>query len=140
MAVKSMGYDARSLLGFQVPIHTDRLYGKARIYEVDTARIKQELEENRIVTVAGFQGLDEFGNITTLGRGGSDTTAVALAASVRDDRVPVAVRFRLVLGARSSRSVRPPAFVSRAEAVRQSYSGCASRILRACDQTASASA
>ena len=85
MAVKSMGYDARSLLGFQVPIHTDRLYGKARIYEVDTARIKQELEENRIVTVAGFQGLDESGNITTLGRGGSDTTAVALAASLHAD-------------------------------------------------------
>jgi aspartate kinase len=85
MAVKSMGYDARSLLGFQVPIRTDRLYGKARIYEVDTARIKQELEENRIVTVAGFQGLDESGNITTLGRGGSDTTAVALAASLHAD-------------------------------------------------------
>ena len=85
MAVKSMGYDARSLLGFQVPIHTDRLYGKARIYEVDTARIKQELEEKRIVTVAGFQGLDESGNITTLGRGGSDTTAVALAASLHAD-------------------------------------------------------
>ena len=85
MAVKSMGYDARSLLGFQVPIHTDRLYGKARIYEVDTARIKQELEEKRIVTVAGFQGLDESGNITTLGRGGSDTTAVALAASLDAD-------------------------------------------------------
>jgi aspartate kinase len=85
MAVKSMGYDARSLLGFQVPIHTDRLYGKARIYEVDTGRIKQELEEKRIVTVAGFQGLDESGNITTLGRGGSDTTAVALAASLHAD-------------------------------------------------------
>ena len=85
MAVKSMGYDARSLLGFQVPIHTDHLYGKARIYEVDTARIRQELEQNRIVTVAGFQGLDESGNITTLGRGGSDTTAVALAASLNAD-------------------------------------------------------
>jgi aspartate kinase len=85
MAVKSMGYDARSLLGFQVPIHTDRFYGKARIYEVDTVRIRQELDQNRIVTVAGFQGLDESGNITTLGRGGSDTTAVALAASLHAD-------------------------------------------------------
>jgi aspartate kinase len=85
MAVKSMGYDARSLLGFQVPIYTDHLYGKARIHEVDTARIRQELERKRIVTVAGFQGLDESGNITTLGRGGSDTTAVALAASLQAD-------------------------------------------------------
>jgi aspartate kinase len=85
MAVKSMGYDARSLLGFQVPIRTDHLYGKARIYEVDTDRIREELEQNRIVTVAGFQGLDESGNITTLGRGGSDTTAVALAASLHAD-------------------------------------------------------
>jgi aspartate kinase len=85
MAVKSMGYDAQSLLGFQVPIYTDRLYGKARIHEVNTTRIRQELEQNRIVTVAGFQGLDESGNITTLGRGGSDTTAVALAASLDAD-------------------------------------------------------
>jgi aspartate kinase len=85
MAVKSMGYDARSLLGFQVAIRTDRLYGKARIHEVDTSRIFQELDRGRIVTVAGFQGLDEKGNITTLGRGGSDTTAVALAAALKAD-------------------------------------------------------
>jgi aspartate kinase len=85
MAVKSMGFDARSLLGFQVPIHTDHLYGKARINQIDTHRILKELEENRIVTVAGFQGLDETGNITTLGRGGSDTTAVALAAALKAD-------------------------------------------------------
>lgn len=85
MAVQSLGHEARSLLGFQVPIHTDQLYGKARIYEVDTARIMRELDRNRIVTVAGFQGLDEDGNITTLGRGGSDTTAVALAATLKAD-------------------------------------------------------
>jgi len=85
IAVQSLGYEARSLLGFQIPIHTDQLYGKARIYEVDTERIMRELERNRIVTVAGFQGLDEDGNITTLGRGGSDTTAVALAASLEAD-------------------------------------------------------
>jgi aspartate kinase len=85
MAVKSMGYDARSLLGFQVAIHTDMLYGKARIHEIDTARIFKELEKNRILAVAGFQGLDERGNITTLGRGGSDTTAVAVAASLKAD-------------------------------------------------------
>ncbi|RLB10667.1 MAG: aspartate kinase [Deltaproteobacteria bacterium] len=85
MTVKSMGYEARSLLGFQVGIHTDRLYGKARIHQIDTSRIKKELEKGRIVAVAGFQGLDEKGNITTLGRGGSDTTAVALAAALDAD-------------------------------------------------------
>ncbi len=85
MALKSMGYDARSLLGFQVAVHTDQLYGKARIHGIDTDRIRRELEKGRIVAVAGFQGLDEKGNITTLGRGGSDTTAVALAASLKAD-------------------------------------------------------
>ena len=85
MAIKSMGYDARSLLGFQAAIHTDRLYGKARIHDIDTSRILEELEKNRIIAVAGFQGLDEGGNITTLGRGGSDTTAVALAAALNAD-------------------------------------------------------
>jgi len=85
MAVKSMGYDARSFLGFQVGIRTDQIYGKARIQEIDTKRLFDELEKNRIVTVAGFQGLDEDGNITTLGRGGSDTTAVALAAALKAD-------------------------------------------------------
>jgi aspartate kinase len=85
MAIKSMGYPARSLLGFQVAIHTDRLFGKARIHDIETERIKRELEKKRIVTVAGFQGLDRRGNITTLGRGGSDTTAVALAAALKAD-------------------------------------------------------
>jgi aspartate kinase len=85
MAVKSMGYDARSLLGFQVTIHTSDLYGKARIHEIGTDRLKKELEKNRIVAVAGFQGIDDRGNITTLGRGGSDTTAVALAAALKAD-------------------------------------------------------
>jgi aspartate kinase len=83
MALKSMGYDARSLLGFQVAVHTDHLYGKARIHDIETERIRRELEKGRIVAVAGFQGLDEKGNITTLGRGGSDTTAVALAAALK---------------------------------------------------------
>ncbi|NQU15040.1 MAG: aspartate kinase [Desulfobacteraceae bacterium] len=85
MTVKSMGYDARSLLGFQVAIHTDHLYGKARIHEIGTERIREELDQQRIVAVAGFQGLDDHGNITTLGRGGSDTTAVALAAALKAD-------------------------------------------------------
>jgi len=83
MAVKSMGYDCCSLLGFQAAIHTDQVYGKARIKKIDTDRILKELNENRIVAVAGFQGIDESGNITTLGRGGSDTTAVALAAALK---------------------------------------------------------
>jgi aspartate kinase len=85
MALKTMGYDARSFLGFQVAIHTNTLYGKARIHKIETARITKELKEGRIVTVAGFQGLDKNGDITTLGRGGSDTTAVALAASLNAD-------------------------------------------------------
>jgi aspartate kinase len=85
MTLKFMGYDARSLLGFQVGIYTDQLYGKARIHEIDTNRILKELDKGRIVAVAGFQGLDEDNNITTLGRGGSDTTAVALAAALRAD-------------------------------------------------------
>ena len=85
MALKSMGYRAKSLLGFQVPIHTNPLYGRARIQDIDTTRIMRELEKDTIVTVAGFQGLDEHDNITTLGRGGSDTSAVALAAALKAD-------------------------------------------------------
>ena len=85
MAVKSMGYDCRSLLGFQAAIHTDQIYGKARIREIETDRILRELDENKIIAVAGFQGIDERKNITTLGRGGSDTTAVALAAALKAD-------------------------------------------------------
>jgi len=85
IALKSMGYDARSLLGFQAAIHTDDLHGKARIQDIEIERIIRNLEVGRIVTVAGFQGLDARGDITTLGRGGSDTTAVALAAALDAD-------------------------------------------------------
>ncbi len=85
MAAKSMGYDACSLLGFQAAIHTDDAYGRARVHDIETERIIRELENGRIVAVAGFQGLDEHGDITTLGRGGSDTTAVALAAALKAD-------------------------------------------------------
>jgi aspartate kinase len=85
MAIKSMGYDARSFLGFQVAIHTSHLYGKARIYDIEASQIIDELKNNKIVVVAGFQGLDDQGDITTLGRGGSDTTAVALAAALKAD-------------------------------------------------------
>ncbi len=85
MAVKSLGYEALSLLAFQAAIHTDRLYGKAHIHMIDPRRIQEELADDKIVAVAGFQGLDGGGNITTLGRGGSDTTAVALAAALEAD-------------------------------------------------------
>ncbi len=85
MAVKSMGYEACSLLGFQAAIHTSDAYGRARVYDIDTQRITHELAKGKIVTIAGFQGLDAHGDITTLGRGGSDTTAVALAASLNAD-------------------------------------------------------
>jgi aspartate kinase len=85
IALKSMGYDARSLLGFQAAIRTDDLYGKARIQDIEIARITRNLDAGRIVTVAGFQGLNSRGDITTLGRGGSDTTAVALAAALNAD-------------------------------------------------------
>jgi len=80
-----MGYDSKSLLGFQVGIRTDQIYGKAKIQEIKTERIKNELDAARIVAVAGFQGMDSDDNITTLGRGGSDTTAVALAAALNAD-------------------------------------------------------
>jgi len=85
MAIKSMGYDARSFLGFQVVIRTSNLFGKARINDIEAGQINEELMNNRIVVVAGFQGLDDQGDITTLGRGGSDTTAVALAAILKAD-------------------------------------------------------
>jgi len=85
IALKSMGYDCHSLLGFQTVIHTDNIYGKARIRKIDTERILRDLDKNRIIAVAGFQGIDESKNITTLGRGGSDTTAVALAAALKAD-------------------------------------------------------
>jgi aspartate kinase len=80
-----MGHDCCSLLGFQAAIYTDDIYGKARIRNIDSKRILGELDKNGIVAVAGFQGIDKNRNITTLGRGGSDTTAVALAAALKAD-------------------------------------------------------
>ncbi len=85
MFLRSQGVPAASLLGHQACIYTDRAYGRARIIGIDTTRIREELKKGRIVTVAGFQGVDEVGNITTLGRGGSDTTAVAVAAALKAD-------------------------------------------------------
>ncbi len=85
MAVKAMGDDCISYLGDQVKIITDSSHTKARIESIDTERIMDALNANKIVVVAGFQGVDGDGNITTLGRGGSDTTAVALAAALQAD-------------------------------------------------------
>jgi aspartate kinase len=80
-----MGFRAKSLLGYQVKIVTDRSYSRARIFHIDTKKICKELKKGTIVVVAGFQGVDKDGNITTLGRGGSDTSAVALAAALKAD-------------------------------------------------------
>ena len=85
MAVKEAGYDAVSLIGDQVKIQTDDAHTMARIKEVDATGINAHLESGRIVIVAGFQGVTKGGDITTLGRGGSDTTAVALAAVLKAD-------------------------------------------------------
>ncbi len=85
MAVKAMGDDCISFLGDQVKINTDSSHTKARIESIDSERIVAELSSGKVVVVAGFQGVDEHGNVTTLGRGGSDTTAVALAAVLKAD-------------------------------------------------------
>lgn len=85
MALNKRGIDARSYTGGQVRILTDNIHGKARILDIDAAQVREDLENNRVVVVAGFQGVDDEGNITTLGRGGSDTTAVAMAAALKAD-------------------------------------------------------
>lgn len=89
MAIGALGYPAVSLTGWQAGIHTDGVHGNARIRDIDCRRINRELAEGRIVVVAGFQGLGPQGDITTLGRGGSDTTAVALAAFLKADRCQI---------------------------------------------------
>lgn len=85
LALQDLGFTAKSFLGHQVPIITDSSFGKARIERIDTDKLSAELKDGNIVVVAGFQGIDREGNITTLGRGGSDTTAVALAAALKAD-------------------------------------------------------
>ena len=89
MALRSLGYDAISLSGPQAGIRTDNAYGRARISEVNPERLQAELAQGRLVIVAGFQGLTPDEDITTLGRGGSDTTAVALAAALKADRCDI---------------------------------------------------
>ena len=85
MAIEAMGYQVISLTGWQAGMQTNTGYGNARIKRIDTERIQAELDKNKIVIVAGFQGLNKFDDITTLGRGGSDTSAVALAAALHAD-------------------------------------------------------
>ncbi len=89
IVLNSMGYRSRSFLGFQVRILTDNAYKKARISLIDTDAIQKELKKGTIVVVAGFQGVDDDNNITTLGRGGSDTSAVALAAALNAERCDI---------------------------------------------------
>jgi len=89
MALMDMGLKARSYTGAQVRILTDSAYNKARILSIDESRIRKDLADDCIVVVAGFQGVDEQGNVTTLGRGGSDTTGVALAAVLKADECQI---------------------------------------------------
>ncbi len=85
MVLKSRGYKAKSFLGFQAGILTDKISGKARIRDINCKNLKQAVDNGSIAVVAGFQGADEDGSITTLGRGGSDTSAVAIASSLKAD-------------------------------------------------------
>jgi aspartate kinase len=85
IALHKRGVEARSYTGSQVRILTDSVHGKARILNIDAAKVLHDLKQGRVVVVAGFQGVDESENITTLGRGGSDTTAVAMAAALKAD-------------------------------------------------------
>ena len=85
MAIEAMGYPVVSLTGWQAGVQSNSAYGNARIKRVDTQRILNELDRRCIVIVTGFQGINKYGDITTLGRGGSDTSAVALAASLHAD-------------------------------------------------------
>ena len=89
MALHKRGIDALSLKGSQVAIRTDSFHSKARIQSIDDRRLRAELDQGRVVVVAGFQGVDENGEVTTLGRGGSDTSAVALAAAVGADECQI---------------------------------------------------
>lgn len=113
MQLESMGIAAISLSGRQAGIRTDSVYGDARIEDIETTRLKAELNAGKVVTVAGFQGINSSDDITTLGRGGSDTTAVALAAALNADRCEIYTDVdgiytadpRLVRGARRLESI-----------------------------------
>jgi aspartate kinase len=89
IALQNIGIDARSWLGWQIPIRTDNLHGSARIDEIDSTKMRERLAQGQVAVVAGFQGIGPDGRITTLGRGGSDTSAVALAAALDADRCDI---------------------------------------------------
>jgi aspartate kinase len=89
MALQEIGVEARSWLGWQIPIRTDDVHGKARILEIETAEIERRFAQGQVAVVPGFQGLGSDNRITTLGRGGSDTSAVALAAALNADRCDI---------------------------------------------------
>jgi len=89
MALDAIGCPARSYTGAQVHILTDSAHNKARIRDIDAARVRADLDAGRVVVIAGFQGIDEHGSITTLGRGGSDTSAVAIAAALKADECQI---------------------------------------------------
>jgi len=89
IALQNLGIDARSWLGWQIPVHTDELHGAARIRSIDTDVMRARLATGQVAVVAGFQGLAPDGRISTLGRGGSDTSAVALAAALNADRCDI---------------------------------------------------
>ena len=89
MSLKSIGLNAKSYTGGQVVIRTDSSFNKARIQSIDEAAVRKDLDGGSVVIVAGFQGIDDFGNVTTLGRGGSDTTGVAMAAALKADECQI---------------------------------------------------
>ena len=89
IALQNIGVDARSWLGWQIPIRTDNLHGSAHIDEIDSSKIRERLVQGQVAVIAGFQGIGPDGRITTLGRGGSDTSAVALAAALGADRCDI---------------------------------------------------
>ena len=89
MALKDLGLKAKSYTGWQVPIRTDNAYTKARIEDISDEKMRADLDSGHVVVVAGFQGIDGEGNLTTLGRGGSDTTGVALAAALKADECQI---------------------------------------------------
>ena len=89
IALQNIGVDARSWLGWQIPIRTDNLHGSARIDDIDSSKMRDRLAQGQVAVVAGFQGIGPDGRITTLGRGGSDTSAVALAAALDADRCDI---------------------------------------------------
>src|SRR5690348_4373386 len=89
LALQDIGIDARSWLGWQVPVKTDGVHGKARIEDIETTELVRRCQQGQVGVVAGFQGIGPRGRITTLGRGGSDTSAVALAAVLKADRCDI---------------------------------------------------